>query len=35
MRLASWGLSILPFWMNELVNRMLPEKVSAGRPKVL
>lgn len=35
MRLASWGLSILPFWMNELVNRMLPEKVAAGRPKVL
>ena len=35
MRLASWGLSILPFWVNELVNRMLPEKVAAGRPKVL
>ena len=35
MRLASWGLSILPFRLNEFVNRLLPEKVSAGRPKVL
>ena len=35
MRLATWGLSILPFRLNEFVNRFLPEKVSAGRPKVL
>lgn len=35
MRLASWGLASLPFRLNELVNRLLPEKVSAGRPKVL
>ncbi len=35
MRLASWVLSVLPFRMNEFVNRMLPEKVAAGRPKVL
>ena len=35
MRLASWALSALPFRLNELVNLLLPEKVSAGRPKVL
>lgn len=35
MRLASWTLASLPFRLNELVNRLLPEKVSAGRPKVL
>lgn len=34
MRLASWALSTMPHWLNEFVNRMLPEKVSAGRPKV-
>lgn len=35
MRLATWGLASLPFRLNEFVNRLLPEKVSAGRPKVL
>jgi len=30
MRLATWSLSILPFWLNEFFNRFLPEKVSAG-----
>ena len=35
MRLATWGLSILPFRLNEWINRFLPAKVSAGRPKVL
>ena len=35
MRLASWVLGALPFRLNELVNRILPEKISAGRPKVL
>ena len=35
MRLATWVLASLPFRINELVNRLLPEKVSAGRPKVL
>ena len=35
MRLASWGLASLPFRINELVNRLLPAKVAAGKPKVL
>jgi short-subunit dehydrogenase len=35
MRLATWILSILPFRLNEFINDLLPEKVSAGRPKVL
>ncbi len=35
MRFATWCLSSLPFRLNEFVNRFLPEKVSAGRPKVL
>lgn len=35
MRLASWFLSVLPFRLNEFINDLLPEKVSAGRPKVL
>ena len=35
MRLATWGLSALPFRLNEWINRLLPAKVSAGRPKVL
>ena len=35
MRFATWLLSILPFRLNEFINRFLPEKVSAGRPKVL
>jgi len=26
MRLATWGLSILPFRLNELINRFLPKK---------
>ena len=30
MRLASWGLSILPFRLNELLNRLLPAKVASG-----
>lgn len=28
MRFASWALSILPAWFNELVNRVLPGKVA-------
>lgn len=28
MRFATWWLSILPFWLNDLINRMLPEKIS-------
>ena len=35
MRFATWFLSILPFRLNEFINRMLPEKVSAGNPKIL
>jgi len=27
MRLATWGLSILPYRLNELINRLLPRKV--------
>ena len=33
MRLASWALSILPFRLNEFINRFLPDKVSKGRGK--
>lgn len=35
MRLAAWFLSILPHAVNELINSILPEKVSASRPKIL
>ena len=35
MRFASWALASLPFRLNELVNRLLPAKVSPGREKVL
>ena len=35
MRLATWFLSILPFRLNELINSILPEKISAGKPKML
>lgn len=35
MRFASWLLSVLPFRLNEIANRLLPEKISAGRPKTL
>jgi short-subunit dehydrogenase len=35
MRLATWFLSILPFRLNELINSVLPEKISAGKPKML
>lgn len=35
MRFASWALSVLPFRVNELINKFLPDKISAGRPKVL
>ncbi|MCR5413311.1 MAG: SDR family NAD(P)-dependent oxidoreductase [Kiritimatiellae bacterium] len=35
MRLAVWILSILPFRINEFVNRFIPEKISAGSPKTL
>ena len=27
MRLSTWLLSILPFWLNEQINRLLPKKV--------
>lgn len=35
MRLATWFLSILPHRLNELINRFVPDKVSAGSPKTL
>lgn len=35
MRLATWALSILPFRINEFVNRFIPDKTSSGHPKVL
>ena len=35
MRLASWALSILPFRLNELLNRLLPAKISAERQRIL
>jgi len=35
MRLATWGLSILPNRLNEFINRFVPDKVAAGNPKVL
>lgn len=33
MRLATWLLSILPFRVNEIINTLLPEKISAERHK--
>ncbi len=33
MRLATWLLSILPFRLNEFINRMLPAKVLMARAK--
>lgn len=35
MRFATWFLSVLPFRLNELVNRLLPEKIASGHPKML
>ena len=35
MRLAVWALSSLPFAVNGWINRMLPAKIAAGRPKVI
>lgn len=35
MRLATWALSILPFRINEFVNRFIPDKTASGHPKVL
>ena len=35
MRLASWAAGAMPQWMNELLNRMLPDKFAAGEPKML
>jgi short-subunit dehydrogenase len=35
MRLATWFLSTLPYRVNELINSILPEKVAAGKPKML
>ena len=35
MRFATWALSVLPAWINGLVNRLVPDKISSGRPKVL
>ena len=29
LRLASWWLSSLPFRLNELINRILPQKVAS------
>lgn len=31
MRLATWSLSILPFWLNDFLNRFLPEKTSSAK----
>ena len=33
MRLATWFLSILPYAVNEFINRLLPEKVLSGKIK--
>ena len=35
MRLAAWAGGVMPQWMNELLNRMLPDKFAAGKPKVI
>ena len=35
MRLVSWAAGAMPQWMNELINRMLPDKFAAGKPKML
>ncbi len=35
MRFATWALSILPFRLNEFVNRFVPDRISAGHPKTL
>jgi hypothetical protein len=35
MRLATWFLSTLPYRVNELINSILPEKIAAGKPKML
>ncbi len=35
MRLAAWFAGILPNWMNDLLNRTLPGKFAAGKPKML
>lgn len=35
MRLAAWMAGCLPQWVNEFVNRMLPDKVAAGSPKMI
>ncbi len=35
MRLAAWVGGVMPQWMNELLNRMLPDKFAAGKPKVI
>lgn len=33
MRLATWFLSILPYWVNELINSLLPAKIAAKKQK--
>ena len=35
MRLVTWALGAAPYWINDLVNRLLPAKVSAGNPKMI
>jgi short-subunit dehydrogenase len=35
MRFGTWLLSILPYRLNEFINSILPEKVAAGKPKML
>jgi short-subunit dehydrogenase len=35
MRLVTWALGAMPYWLNDLVNRLLPTKVSAGNPKMI
>jgi short-subunit dehydrogenase len=35
MRLGVWALACVPQWVNDIINRLLPAKISAGNPKML
>ncbi len=35
MRFGAWLAGAMPQWINELLNRFLPDKVAAGEPKML
>ncbi len=35
MRFATWCLSVMPFRLNEFINRFIPDRISAGHPKTL